>query len=240
LCICVLYCLCSFVCCVSVGVWSVICALCLIVVPMPPGKNPFTVEIIIIIIIIINFSYVPCWYFVRGNLKLKMKSTCLLLWDAVYSGRILPIFRRNILPPSSVSNKQRGVTILTDVLRHSRFSEIFSSIQAETKNWTKNLWIIFKSTMEILYIATVNIVLLHVIYKANFSQKISRNISKIIWQKFLSRIGNWFHYTPFAIGTRVLHHQSLMSSAESYQIIFSTYVYFQHYYSDGKFKHIAR
>jgi hypothetical protein len=36
-------------CCVSfdrgVILWDVICVLCLIVVPLPPGKNPFSVKI---------------------------------------------------------------------------------------------------------------------------------------------------------------------------------------------------
>jgi hypothetical protein len=48
---CVLYCLCSFVCCVlfECGVlFCVMCAICVlrcIVVPLPPGKNPFAVYI---------------------------------------------------------------------------------------------------------------------------------------------------------------------------------------------------
>jgi hypothetical protein len=37
----------------------VICVLCLIVVPLPPGKNPFAVKMMIIITIIIKGKVVP-------------------------------------------------------------------------------------------------------------------------------------------------------------------------------------
>jgi hypothetical protein len=48
---CVLYCLCSFVCCVLFECGVLFCVMCvirvlrLIVVPLPPGKNPFAVKI---------------------------------------------------------------------------------------------------------------------------------------------------------------------------------------------------
>jgi hypothetical protein len=48
-----LLCVCSFVCCVSFDrcvILCDVCYLCLTVVPLPPGENPFAVKIIIIII----------------------------------------------------------------------------------------------------------------------------------------------------------------------------------------------
>jgi hypothetical protein len=38
-------CVCSFVSCVSFEPGVLFCVLCLIVVPLPPGKNPFAVKI---------------------------------------------------------------------------------------------------------------------------------------------------------------------------------------------------
>jgi hypothetical protein len=43
LCVVCPYCSYSFVC--FFLVWRLICVLCLIVVPLPPGKNPFAVKI---------------------------------------------------------------------------------------------------------------------------------------------------------------------------------------------------
>jgi hypothetical protein len=40
-----LYCFCNFVCCVLFECGVLFCVLCLTVVPMPPGTNPFAVKI---------------------------------------------------------------------------------------------------------------------------------------------------------------------------------------------------
>jgi hypothetical protein len=47
--VCVLYRFCNFVCCVLFECGVLFCVLCLIVVPLPLGTNPFAVKIIIII-----------------------------------------------------------------------------------------------------------------------------------------------------------------------------------------------
>jgi hypothetical protein len=49
------------VCCVLFERGVLFCVLCLIVVPLPPGTNPFAVKIIIIIIIIIIIMQVNCY-----------------------------------------------------------------------------------------------------------------------------------------------------------------------------------
>jgi hypothetical protein len=43
--VCVLYCFCSFVYCVLFERGVLLCVLCIIVVPLPPGTNPFAVKI---------------------------------------------------------------------------------------------------------------------------------------------------------------------------------------------------
>jgi hypothetical protein len=42
--VCVLYCFCNFVCCVLFECGVLFCVLCLIVVPLPLGANPFAVK----------------------------------------------------------------------------------------------------------------------------------------------------------------------------------------------------
>jgi hypothetical protein len=56
----VLYCLCSFVCCVLSERGVLFRVLCLIVVPLPLNKTPFAVKINIIVIIIIQFNLFMC------------------------------------------------------------------------------------------------------------------------------------------------------------------------------------
>jgi hypothetical protein len=63
--------------------WCVICLLCLIVKPLPPGKNPFAV----------NQHYIT-EYLLLG---------CSTVWF-----RFLPTFRRNVSPPSSGQVESTG------------------------------------------------------------------------------------------------------------------------------------
>jgi hypothetical protein len=70
---CVLYCVCSFVCCVSFVRGVILCDVCYLFVvshckPLPPGKNPFAV----------NKYYISlCYYSVILVIKIKILKHCL-------------------------------------------------------------------------------------------------------------------------------------------------------------------